>query len=132
MNVLRSRYAATTKAQSRDTAMVAALCCCVASAVLQDPRYALGAAAVLLAAMLYPAVFRPVACVWLGLGEGLGRVTSRVILAAVFLCLITPVGLLRRLIGADPMARREWKKGTQSAFQVREHTYTADDLKQMF
>jgi hypothetical protein len=43
---------------------------------------------------------------WMGLAEGLSFVMTRVILSIVFFCVVTPIGLVRRLLGADPLRRR--------------------------
>lgn len=43
---------------------------------------------------------------WMLLAEGLSFVTTRVILALVFFLVITPIGLVKRLTGWDPLGRR--------------------------
>ncbi len=40
------------------------------------------------------------------LGEALSAVASRVVLLLVFALVVTPIGVLRRLLGADPLRRR--------------------------
>jgi hypothetical protein len=44
--------------------------------------------------------------VWMLLAEGLSYVTTRIILAFVFFLVITPIGLVKRLSGWDPLSRR--------------------------
>ena len=43
---------------------------------------------------------------WMGLAEVLGFVSSRIILALVFFGIVTPIGLIKRLSGWDPLNRR--------------------------
>jgi hypothetical protein len=43
---------------------------------------------------------------WMLLGEGLSFVTTRIILALVFFLVVTPIGVLKRLSGWDPLSRR--------------------------
>jgi len=43
---------------------------------------------------------------WMALAEALSAVTSQVVLLLVFALVVTPLGLLRRLLGADPLRRR--------------------------
>lgn len=43
---------------------------------------------------------------WMGLAEVLSFVMTRVILAVVFFLLVTPIGLIRRMVGGDPLNRR--------------------------
>ncbi|MDQ1707139.1 MAG: hypothetical protein QOJ88_350 [Pyrinomonadaceae bacterium] len=43
---------------------------------------------------------------WMFLAEGLSFVTTRVILALVFFLVVTPIGVVKRLMGWDPLSRR--------------------------
>jgi hypothetical protein len=43
---------------------------------------------------------------WMGLAAGLSFVMTRVILALVFFLLALPIGLLRKMLGGDPLNRR--------------------------
>ncbi|HEV7743999.1 MAG TPA: SxtJ family membrane protein [Pyrinomonadaceae bacterium] len=43
---------------------------------------------------------------WMLLAEGLSFVSTRIILAAVFFLVITPIGVVKRLSGWDPLSRR--------------------------
>jgi len=43
---------------------------------------------------------------WMLLAEGLSYVTTRLILGVVFFLVITPIGVIKRLMGWDPLSRR--------------------------
>jgi len=43
---------------------------------------------------------------WMALALALGAVTTRLILGALFFIVLTPLGVVRRLMGADPLGRR--------------------------
>ncbi|HSS20795.1 MAG TPA: SxtJ family membrane protein [Pyrinomonadaceae bacterium] len=43
---------------------------------------------------------------WMLLAEGLSFVTTRIILGLVFFLVITPIGVIKRLTGWDPLSRR--------------------------
>ena len=43
---------------------------------------------------------------WMLLAAGLSFVTTRIILALVFFLLVTPIGVVKRLSGWDPLSRR--------------------------
>ena len=43
---------------------------------------------------------------WLLLAEGLSFLTTRIILGLVFFLVMTPIGLVKRLFGWDPLDRR--------------------------
>ena len=77
--------------------------------------WCLGLAVVLiLPAAIAPGVLAPAYRVWMALGALLGWVNTRIILGVVFFGLITPIGIILRLTGRDPMQR---------AFDPRATTY---------
>src|SRR4030095_15594308 len=43
---------------------------------------------------------------WMLLAEGLSFVTTRIILGLVFFLVVTPIGVVKRLSGWDPLSRR--------------------------
>jgi hypothetical protein len=43
---------------------------------------------------------------WMKLAEAMAYVSSRIILAVVFFLLLTPIGLIKRAMGWDPLQRR--------------------------
>jgi hypothetical protein len=75
--------------------------------------------ALLVLTMARPQTFRPLAGVWFASSRMLGEVVSTVILSVLFFLLVTPIGLIRRLLGADTLQRKKWKQGAQSVFVVR-------------
>ena len=82
--------------------------------------------------MIVPQVFRPVAVVWFGLAHILGSVTSRVLMLVVYAVVVTPIGLIRRLIGKDSLRLRAFKAGDESVMIVRHHRFTAADLEKPY
>ncbi|MDY7002212.1 MAG: SxtJ family membrane protein [Thermodesulfobacteriota bacterium] len=82
--------------------------------------------------MVWPAIFKPFAVVWFGLSHLLGAIMSRVLLTILFFLVVTPVGLVRRMFGADPLKLRQWKKGSGSVFQVRDKTFDSKSLDQPY
>jgi hypothetical protein len=79
---------------------------------------AIGVAAPLLALAVKPlwlAFFRS----WMKLAEGMGWVTTRVILTLFFFLVLTPVGLLRRAMGRPTLDTR-WKDGKISYWVPKE------------
>lgn len=52
----------------------------------------------LVAAVLVPGRLDPVRKAWMRLGEAIGTVTTPVLLAIVYYGLVTPIGLMRRLV----------------------------------
>lgn len=56
--------------------------------------------------LLAPTLLKWPAALWWKLAMVLGYVNARVILTLAFVIVLTPIGLLWRLIGNDPLARR--------------------------
>ena len=52
-------------------------------------------------ALIAPALLSPLKQLWLGLGNILRRVTTPLVLAFIFYVVLTPMGLLMRLLGKD-------------------------------
>ena len=66
-----------------------------------------GAAVVVgLAGLLVPALARPVYVVMMALALPIGMVVSTVLMTLIFFVIMTPIGLLVRLAGRDPMQRK--------------------------
>ena len=64
----------------------------------------LGLALVVLGAAV-PVVLRPAYKVWMAVAFALGFVMTRVILTLAFVLVITPIGLVLRALGKDPLAK---------------------------
>ena len=52
-----------------------------------------------------PSIRRPFFDLWMAIAYPIGWVVSHVIIALVFYLLVTPIGLIMRLLGRDPMNR---------------------------
>jgi hypothetical protein len=60
----------------------------------------------LLAALLFPSALAPLNRLWLRIGLLLHRVVSPIALGIMFFLVITPMGLLMRAMGKDPLRLR--------------------------
>lgn len=78
--------------------------------------------------MTVPIVFKPFAKLWFGLSHFIGTFLSKIILSIVFYTVITPVALLRQVMGKDSLMLKKFKKGTDSVFVERNHTYKSEDI----
>jgi hypothetical protein len=86
----------------------------------------------LLFSLARPAIFGPLAGPWFVLSRILGEISSRIILTLLFLAVVTPVGLIRRLCGADPMQLRQWRRGNDSVLRRRDHLFQPEDLEKPY
>jgi hypothetical protein len=85
----------------------------------QSPRlWALTLAVVLvLPALVAPRVLAPAYRAWMKLAEVLAWINTRIVLGVVFYGVVTPIGLVMRLAGRDPMRRRFDQAG--ESYRVR-------------
>jgi hypothetical protein len=65
----------------------------------------LGVSLILLGAV-YPRVLLYPHRAWMKLAEGMSFISTRVILAFVFFLVLTPIGIIKRAMGWDPLHRR--------------------------
>ena len=85
----------------------------------------------LLASLLFPVIYTPFAWLWFGLAKVLERIMSKVALLLIFVLVITPVGLIRRVFGKDNLhkSRSQMQK---NIFENQIHTYKSCDLEKQF
>ena len=121
-----------TKEQAKDTGMAMVLLLILFWLFRHRDGY-IGVALILhLVTMVAPQVFRPLAVVWFGLSHLMGIVASRVVLSIVFFVFVTPVGIWRRVMGADSLQLKAFKGSRESVMKVRNHTFVGQDLEQPY
>lgn len=128
----KSFWLSATREQAKDTGMALILISLIVFFATREIRYVTIAAGLLLLDMIAPALFKPAARLWFGLSQILGTVMSKVILSIIFYLVLTPMGLLRSISGKDPMRMRQFGRGEDSVFRVRDHTFVAADIEQPF
>ena len=69
------------------------------------------AGAFALAGFLVPGRLGPVYRGWMGLAHAISRVTSPIFMSLVYFLVITPVGLVRRAIGGNPLRAHRGSTG---------------------
>ena len=124
--------AAVSNKECADTAMAMTLISLLAILYTRSLGLLPLAIGLLLLGMVWPRAYSPLARLWLGISLLLGSVMSRVVLSIIFVVVVTPVGLVMRLFGHDPMRRKAWKKGTDSTFVTRDHIVEAKDMEHPF
>jgi hypothetical protein len=122
----------TTVDQAKDTGLAAVLILLLAVLFWELEALIPAAIGVLLVTMVWPSLFRPAAHAWFAFSQLIGTFASKVILSVVYFAVATPIGLLRRALGADALRLRDWKKGRESVFSVRDHVYTAEDIERPY
>ena len=126
-SVTRSDAAVVTDAQARKSALlVAAVLLAIAAWNLYRGRTTVVIIFGVLGALLVVAgLFIPVAArgfhnAWMRFAAVLGHVNSRILLTLMYYLVMTPYGLVSRLVGRDPLRRRG--KGGETYWVERKHT----------
>jgi uncharacterized membrane protein len=121
-----------TKDQCRDTGMAMVLILLIAFIFTKQINCIYGAIAVHVLNMVFPVIFRPLAMIWFGLTHILGTIVSKVLLSIVFFFVVTPVGVIRKILGKDTLQLKAFKSGKESAMVQRNHTFTAGDIEKPY
>ncbi len=123
-----SRWLSATPEQAKDTGMAMVLICLLLGHFYQIPRLFPVSIVLLLITMAWPRAFQPLAGLWFGLSHLMGQVVSKIILSLAFFLVVTPIGLLRRLLGKDSLQLKKWKQGSESVFKERQGVILDKDL----
>jgi hypothetical protein len=86
----------------------------------------------ILVSLVIPVVLKPVTLVWYGISEVMGTIISRVLLIAIFFCIVTPIGVARRMISKKQLQTELWKKSQKSVFKDRNIRFSISDIKNPF
>jgi hypothetical protein len=83
-----------------------------------------------LPAVFLPGTLQPVYSAWMKIGHAIGWVNTRIILGFLFYVLVLPMGLVMRLFGKDPMARKYDKSA--SSYRIKSVSEPKDRLEKPF
>ena len=120
------------KDRARDTGMAITLVFLILGLYLKSELYFKIATLVLVLDMDLPIIFKPLACVWFRVAGIIGTVVSKILLFIVFGVVVMPMALIRRFMGKDPMQLKNHGTKTESAFTIRNHTYTRADIEKPY
>jgi len=81
-------------------------------------------------ALAFPAVLKPLHRVWMKLGEILGWINTRIILGAIFFAVVTPMGLIRRMLGKDSMGRQ--RRSDTESYRVPRNARAASHMTRQY
>ena len=87
------------------------------------------ASLLLVAGLLIPTYLGPVERGWMKLALVISKVTTPVVMGGMYLLVLTPVGVLRRALGGNPMAHAPGRRGY---WQQRPQGQRAGNLQRQF
>lgn len=118
--------------QASDAGMAAVLILLLIGLFTSNDMYYKIAIPVLIINMAFPMAFYPFAVFWFGLSQLLGTIMSKIILTIVYVCMVIPVGGIRRLLGKDPLRLSEFKKNKSSVMHIRNYDFSSKDMENPF
>lgn len=121
-----------TKKQCSDTGLAMILISTSAGLISGKQIFHMISLGLVIIMMTVPMLLYPFAIVWFGFSKLLGILTSNFLLGVIFFMVITPVAIVRRILGKDRLLLKGFKKGQSSVFINRYHKYIPDDLTQQF
>lgn len=80
-------------------------------------------------ALLWPDGLKSVYWAWMWFGNGLGWINSRLILALMFYGIITPIGLILRIIGKNPLKTHS---STAKSYRKPSHSRSPQHMERPF
>lgn len=127
-----------TKEQCKDTGLAVVLIFLLLALFLRDegrvikPAFVAVAMVIHVLNMIAPRLYHWPAVVWFGFSHVLGTVMSKVILTIVFVLVVTPIAVIRRMMGKDALKLKAFKAGSASVMVERNHTFTATDISKPY
>jgi len=130
MKKLRNYFPRTiSKKQASDTGMATVLILLLLGLLLHNNLYYEIAIPVLIINMTFPMFYYPFAIAWLGFSQLLGTIMSKIILTLVYIIMVIPIGLFRRMLGKDSLRLSEFKKSTNSVMRSRNYIFSSKDIE---
>lgn len=120
------------KKQASDTGQAAVLILMLIGFFTKNILFYKIAIPVLVMNMTWPMFFYPLAVVWLGVTQLIGTVVSKILLSIVYIVMVIPVGIIRRILGKDSLQLYQFKKGRESVMKTRNYSFTSEDIEKPY
>lgn len=87
---------------------------------------------VFLLSVIVPSIYSYPAIVWFKISEILGFIVSKAVLAIIYIIVVLPVSVIRKLSGSDSMKIKNFGNSDQGTWTKREHMYSNSDFIKPF
>ena len=121
-----------TDQQKKDTGLALTLLFLIIGLITRDVLFFKSTIPIILLTMLLPSLLYPVAIFWFTLSNFFGFFISKIVLSIIFMLLIIPLGLLRKLSGKDSLQLRQFKVSKNSVLKNKNQTYSRKDIIKPF
>jgi len=85
----------------------------------------------LLVSFLFPELLTPLRKLWIRFGLLIQKITQPLILGIIFYLFFTPIGVIMRCFGKDPLLLKK-KSGVITCWKLRDHNQVNTDMKNQF
>lgn len=86
----------------------------------------------ILGGLLVPTLMGPVERAWMGLAVAISKVTTPIFMGIVYFGVITPISLIMRALGRNPMVHKAEGSGSESSYFARRDASMIGDLTRQF
>ncbi len=121
-----------TREQTKDFGMIMILIMIFIGIYLNKYIYIKIAFGLTLIAIFLPVLFYPFAFCWFGLSRLLGTASTSILLSIIFIIIVIPVGLIRRITGHDNLKMKQFRRNKKSVMNPRNHIFDSSDLLHPF
>jgi hypothetical protein len=121
-----------TEQQKKDTGLAVILILLIIGLLTKNILFFKLTIPIILLTMLLPSLLHPIAIFWFTFSNLLGFFISKIVLSIIYIILIVPFGLFRRLFGKDNLQLRNFKASSNSVLIDKNHTYTRKDIEKPF
>ncbi|MDR2533633.1 MAG: SxtJ family membrane protein [Tannerellaceae bacterium] len=126
-------FSEVTKQDNMGFGLVAILVAAIYASIKGDEgRIIIAIVIISFVSLLCPSLLTPLSVLWHALSKALGRITTPAILGLTYLVVITPIGLIQRILKNDNMQARQFGKSKESTLKDRNHEYTDEDFINTF
>jgi len=117
------------KKQASDSGMAAVLILLLIGFFTNNDLYYKIAIPLLVINMTVPMFYYPFAVLWFGFSQVLGTVVSKIVLTVIYIIIVIPIGVSRRLLGKDSLKLSEFKKSKSTVMQIRNYSFLSKDIE---
>jgi hypothetical protein len=129
---LKKIFTVVTQKQSMEFGQVTIFVSTFLALYLKENNFVIAAFILSFLTITVPYIFYPLAVCWFGFSKILGAFSSKILMSIVFIFIVIPVGVYRKLRGRDSLKLKQFKKNRDSVMVNRDHLYTKEDLLHIF
>ena len=121
-----------TKEEAKDVGLAFSLVFLVVGYLKSYDYFLVLAIVTSIANIIIPSIYTPFVLPLRRIGDIVGGYVTKIMLSILFMIMVTPLGILLRIFGKDPLQLRKWKKDSSSVFVVRDHMFDSEEIERPY